>query len=224
MISPRTSRPFAWILAILAASCGLTRADDTPDPAALAFFESRVRPILVERCQACHGAEKAKGGLRLDSQAGLLLGGGSGPAVVAGKPGESTLVEVIGYAGDIQMPPKSKLPAEEIATLTRWVETGAAWPVERAGAGGNDGRQGPALQPRRACPALVLAAGPGERTARRPGCRLAQDQRRSVPPGEARSRRAPARRRCRPRHPAPPRDVRPDRPPANSGRNFGLRG
>ncbi len=122
-----------WILLAIGILPGAwLRADDAPDPAALAFFESKVRPILVERCQACHGEAKAKGGLRLDTRGGLLAGGGSGPAVVAGKPAESPLVAVIGYDGEIQMPPKSKLPADEIATLTRWVETGAAWPVDRS--------------------------------------------------------------------------------------------
>ena len=129
----RIPRWLCWIpLAIGALPGGWLRADDAPDPAALAFFESRVRPILVERCQACHGEAKAKGGLRLDTRSGLLAGGGSGPAVIAGKPAESPLVAVIGYDGEIQMPPKSKLPADEIATLTRWVATGAAWPVDRS--------------------------------------------------------------------------------------------
>ena len=81
-------RPRIWIT--FAVGFGLAtaapRADANDDPAAVAFFEAKVRPILVERCQGCHGAEKAKGGLRLDSRGGLLLGGGSGPAVVAGKP------------------------------------------------------------------------------------------------------------------------------------------
>ncbi len=107
-------------------------AADDIDPAASAFFESKVRPILVERCQSCHGVDKAKGGLRLDTRDGLLAGGASGPVILNGKPTVSPLVEVIGYAGDIQMPPKSKLPADEIATLTRWVESGATWPVDRS--------------------------------------------------------------------------------------------
>ena len=126
-----------WGLAVWGLNFGSARGDDPTDPAAVAFFESRVRPILVERCQSCHGEAKAKGGLRLDTRDGLMLGGGSGPVVVAGKPAESPLVEVVGYAGEIQMPPKSKLPADEIATLTRWVETGAAWPIDREGNAGS---------------------------------------------------------------------------------------
>ena len=115
---------------------GSARADQTDQAAANTFFEAKVRPILVERCQSCHGSEKAKGGLRLDTRAGMLAGGGSGPLLVAGQPAESLLVEVIGYQGDIQMPPKSKLPADEIAILTRWVETGAFWPAETVVAAG----------------------------------------------------------------------------------------
>src|SRR3954469_19293006 len=100
------------------------------NPADLEFFEKEIRPILVKKCQVCHGAEKQKGDLRLDSRAAALAGGKAGPAVVPGKPDESILVEAINYGDLVQMPPKSKLPANEIAALTRWVERGAAWPAE----------------------------------------------------------------------------------------------
>ncbi len=105
------------------------------DPAAIAFFERSVRPILVERCQTCHGPKKAKGALRLDSRAAVLAGGESGPAVVPRAPGESLLIDAINYGELHQMPPKSKLPADEIATLTRWVEIGAPWPAPAAAVG-----------------------------------------------------------------------------------------
>ncbi len=101
------------------------------DPSAVEFFESKVRPLLINRCQSCHGGAKVKGGLRLDSRASAMTGGDTGPALVPGKPGESLIVEVINYGDDIRMPPKSKLPAEEIAVITRWVEQGAPWPVGR---------------------------------------------------------------------------------------------
>ncbi len=92
------------------------------------FFEREVRPILVERCQTCHGGEKTKAGLKLTSRAGILKGGDNGPAVIAGKPEESLLVDAVGYQGIIQMPPKGKLPEAEIATLTKWVSMGLPWP------------------------------------------------------------------------------------------------
>ena len=103
-----------------------------PDAAGLEFFEKSVRPILVARCYECHsgGAKKLQGNLRVDSLAALLKGGDTAPAIVPGKPQESLVVAAINYGELYQMPPKTKLPAEEIATLTKWVEMGAPWPKE----------------------------------------------------------------------------------------------
>ena len=67
--------------------------------------------------------------MRLDTRSTALKGGDTGPAIVPGKPAESLIVEAIRYGDALQMPPKSKLPPEEIATITRWVEQGAAWPI-----------------------------------------------------------------------------------------------
>ena len=125
------NRTRPWLVLALAlgsvpSTSSPTRAGD--DPSSVEFFESKVRPLLVNRCQSCHGGGKAKGGLRLESRDEALKGGETGPAVVPGKPGESLMVEAINYGDTLQMPPKSKLPADEIATLTRWVESGAAWP------------------------------------------------------------------------------------------------
>ena len=89
--------------------------------------------MLADNCLECHGAEKHKGGLRLDVRAAMLKGGETGPAVVPGKPDESPLIEAIRYEGDVQMPPKKKLKAEEIAALTDWVKRGAYWPEPRPG-------------------------------------------------------------------------------------------
>ncbi len=105
-------------------------ADGPVDPAAVEFFEKRVRPILVERCVGCHGPEKAKGDLRLDSRAGAIAGGATGPAVEPGDADASPLVEAIRYEGDVRMPPKSKLAQEEIDVLTQWVAKGAPWGPE----------------------------------------------------------------------------------------------
>ena len=98
------------------------------EPANLEFFESKVRPLLAEHCQKCHGAEKQKGGLRLDSRSAVLKGGDNGPAAIPGKPAESLMVEAVGYSGDLQMPPKSRLAKEDVATINRWVEMGLPWP------------------------------------------------------------------------------------------------
>lgn len=89
-------------------------------------FEKAVRPILVERCLACHGAEQHKGGLRLDSKAGWQTGGDSGPAIKPGKPADSLLIKALhGQDGLAQMPPKAKLTEREINILTRWIADGA---------------------------------------------------------------------------------------------------
>jgi uncharacterized protein DUF1553/uncharacterized protein DUF1549/cytochrome c len=101
--------------------------------AGIEFFEKQVRPLLAARCYDCHsgklvdGKSEPKGNLRLDSREAALKGGDTGPAVVPGKPKESLLVDAINYGELYQMPPKSKLPAEEIAVLTKWVEMGAPW-------------------------------------------------------------------------------------------------
>ncbi len=140
---------------LLAASLWLpvVRAGESPtdgtDPAQIEFFEKSVRPILVQRCQGCHGTSKQKGGLRLDSREAALAGGGSGPAVVPGQPEKSPLVDAINYGELNQMPPKSKLPEEEIRALTSWVKHGAPWGIERvagspANTAGTSKESGPA--------------------------------------------------------------------------------
>jgi Protein of unknown function (DUF1549)/Protein of unknown function (DUF1553)/Planctomycete cytochrome C len=98
------------------------------------FFEKHVRPILVARCYECHSgqAKTLKGGLRLDSRAAALKGGDTGPAIVPARPKDSLLIDAINYGELYQMPPKSRLPAEEVAALTKWVQMGAHWPPDAA--------------------------------------------------------------------------------------------
>jgi len=108
-----------------------SKSDKKPSAADLDFFEKKVRPILVERCYSCHAAEakKVKGGLYLDTRDGWVNGGDSGPALVEGKPDQSLIIQAIRYEDeDLQMPPKRKLPPDEIAALELWVATGAADP------------------------------------------------------------------------------------------------
>jgi hypothetical protein len=98
------------------------------------FFEKQVRPVLVDRCYECHSAEKkTKGGLALDTRASTLKGGDNGPALVAGDPEKSLLIEAVRYTNhDMQMPPKKKLAAAEIKALEDWVKMGAPDPREAA--------------------------------------------------------------------------------------------
>src|SRR5262245_45645313 len=70
------------------------------DRAAIDFFEKSIRPLIVEKCQSCHGAAKAKAGLRLMDRESLLKGGDSGPAVVPNAPEESRLIQAVRYLGE----------------------------------------------------------------------------------------------------------------------------
>ncbi len=105
-----------------------------PDRAEVAFFETKIRPVLVERCYQCHSAEaekskKLKGGLLLDTRAGLRAGGDSGRAVVPGQPSDSLLMKALRGGGDAsQMPPTGKLPEAVIGDFEKWIQSGAADP------------------------------------------------------------------------------------------------
>ena len=113
----------------LAARLPLTAAAPPPTAADLAFFESKVRPLLIERCYECHSDKKQKGGLRLDSQPGWLAGGDTGAVIVPGDPAKSLLIEAIGRKNDdLQMPPQEALGAAEVAVLTEWIQRGAPDP------------------------------------------------------------------------------------------------
>jgi mono/diheme cytochrome c family protein len=95
----------------------------------LTHFEQRIRPLLIQNCIECHGPDKQKGGLRLDSRAGWQTGGDSGPALVPGKLAESKLWQAISYTDrDLKMPPKRKLKDSEVADLKLWIESGAPDP------------------------------------------------------------------------------------------------
>ncbi len=97
--------------------------------ATIDFFEREVRPVLVLRCQQCHGPKKQSGGLRVDSLSALLDGGDRGPAIVPGDASESVLVQAIRHSeDDLQMPPKGRLSDREKASIERWIELGAPWP------------------------------------------------------------------------------------------------
>jgi mono/diheme cytochrome c family protein len=101
----------------------------TPTPEQLEFFERKVRPVLAEQCYKCHGPEKQKADLRVDSLAALLKPGVDGPIIVPGKPGESLLIKSIKHLGDMKMPEKApKMPEDQIAALEQWVAMGAPWP------------------------------------------------------------------------------------------------
>ena len=113
-------------LALLLATTSIFAADTEQ----FVFFESKVRPLLVERCYKCHSGAKAGGGLSLETAAGWQKGGESGSAIVVGKPDDSLLIDVINYRS-LEMPPADaggKMSADEISIITKWVADGAPDP------------------------------------------------------------------------------------------------
>jgi hypothetical protein len=112
------------------------RAEDEQKltPESVQFFESKIRPVLVEHCYRCHSVDGqgVRGGLAVDHRDALLAGGESGPAIVPGNLQESTLWSAINYQ-DYQMPPKNKLPPAVIEDFRKWIEMGAPDPRVKAG-------------------------------------------------------------------------------------------
>ena len=111
------------------ASDGDARKPETPTAEQIRFFESRIRPLLADQCNDCHGVETQESNLRLDTLGGMLRGGKAGPVIVPGKPKSSLLVTAVSYQDtELRMPPEEKLSAQQIKDLTRWVEMGAPHP------------------------------------------------------------------------------------------------
>ncbi len=102
-----------------------------PNPDAVAFFETQIRPALSEHCFKCHGPDKSSGGLRLDSREAILKGGDRGtPALQPGDPDASLFIQAIRRTNDeLKMPPKQALPEAVVADFVRWVKDGAVWPA-----------------------------------------------------------------------------------------------
>lgn len=121
------------LLVLFALSTMSSAAEPSVDD--IAFFEAKVRPLLIKHCYECHSkhSKTVQGGLRLDNLESLQQGGESGIAVVAGKPDESRLIKAVRYDNaDSQMPPAGKLDPQAIETLTVWVQRGAYFPPTKS--------------------------------------------------------------------------------------------
>ena len=139
----RTTRPL-HVLALGIAAAGLASAAafwhpvsvqaspkaSQPDPAE--FYSTKVQPILQTNCYRCHGGMNHRGGLTLDTKAGMMKGGHDGAVIVPGHPEQSLLIKLIRHEGPaddpMPMPPKSKISDADIATVTQWVQAGAVMP------------------------------------------------------------------------------------------------
>ncbi|MFI5459926.1 MAG: PSD1 and planctomycete cytochrome C domain-containing protein [Isosphaerales bacterium] len=104
------------------------RADESRET----FFELKIRPVLATTCLPCHGGKKTESGLKVDSRESLLRGGDRGPAIVAGEPEQSLLVQAIRQTHeDVKMPPKRRLSGEAVADFVSWIAAGAVWPADK---------------------------------------------------------------------------------------------
>jgi cytochrome c553 len=132
----KTTLPVAGLSALAAGlfAAAATAADKPAvSPEHAEFFEAKVRPVLVEHCQECHGRKKSMAGLRLDTAKGFAKGSDSGAVVVPGDPDKSLLIKAVRWADkDMRMPPKTKMPQPAIEVLTEWVRLGAPWPETKA--------------------------------------------------------------------------------------------
>ncbi len=128
------NRIYSFAISLILTSLAIpVAAGEKPNRTGMDFFEQKIRPILSEHCYKCHSAAAQKAGklkadLLLDSRAGILQGGESGPALVAGKPADSLLLKALRHQGDLRMPPKAKVPDVIIADFEAWIRMGAPDP------------------------------------------------------------------------------------------------
>ncbi len=118
------------VLACAAVADEPEKKDHFVSPEHLQFFETRVRPLLAKHCYRCHGEKKQEGSLRLDLRSHAFKGGESGKVIIPGNAEESLLVESIKYES-LEMPPDKKMSQRDVAVISRWIELGAPWKIEK---------------------------------------------------------------------------------------------
>jgi len=134
-------------LAILGCATGFALADETKQAAKetpeqteerankTAFFETHIRPLLIDQCFECHNEDVQESDLRLDSLQAMIDGGERGPAIVIGDAKNSLLIHAVNHSeAELQMPEGDKLTAVEIRNLIQWIDDGAIWPGQQAAA------------------------------------------------------------------------------------------
>ncbi len=134
--STNLSFPFlrcVLVLLLVGGSRVLAAEADAPSSKELAFFESKIRPLLVTHCVDCHGEETQESSLRVDTMSGMLGGGESGAAVIPKDPKHSLLLAAVRYDHkQLKMPPDGKIADGEVKLLEQWIEMGAPHPDQLA--------------------------------------------------------------------------------------------
>jgi mono/diheme cytochrome c family protein len=121
----RIHRPLI-VLALASLALGAVRASAAaPSPVEPPSYARDVAPLFARWCVSCHGGSEAHGGLWLDSLAGVMRGGDTGPVVIAGDPKGSLLVAKVERRHRPAMPPRRKLPGAGIRLIRAWVAAGA---------------------------------------------------------------------------------------------------
>src|SRR5947208_16213293 len=134
---------FSFVVSSLLLGAALSPAGDSSKPGPRQLppaasgsidFQRDIKPILTRTCLSCHGPEKQRGGLRLDSRKAALEGGNGGPVLKPGDAAGSRLLFIVaGLDADLHMPPKGRTPLtpHEISLLRAWVDQGLKWTEER---------------------------------------------------------------------------------------------
>jgi|SRR5271163_4068142 len=114
---------------------GTVQAAGQDEAANPQFYTTKVQPIFQANCYRCHGGMNHRGGLNIQTRAGMLKGGHEGPVLIPGDSTNSLLMRLIRHEGPVKdpmpMPPKQpKLSDADIATVERWVKAGAIMPED----------------------------------------------------------------------------------------------
>jgi len=134
----RTAVSFGVAIVVLTGwglQVGIVQAAGQDEAAKPEFYTTKVQPIFQANCYRCHGGMNHRGGLSIQTRAGILKGGHEGPVLVPGDPAKSLLVRLIRHEGPandpMPMPPKQpRLSDADIATVEQWVQAGAIMPED----------------------------------------------------------------------------------------------
>ncbi len=126
------------VLGAAVVGCGwmtpVTKVSAQAQPNTVEFYTHDVKPIFDANCARCHSGMNHRGGLSIDTRAGLLKGGHDGAVIVPGDASKSLMVKLIRHEGPaddpMPMPPKSKISDADIATVTAWINAGAVMPAD----------------------------------------------------------------------------------------------